>query len=279
MTIELKPFGFKQWKFPGGEVGVKLDPDWTSENIKTPVPPRIVIRGKVNHDEIFVVLNLLDALDNARGLNSNILLTDLDFSYMPYGRQDRVCHEGESFALEVFVRTLATFETSINRIVVDDPHSDVFYRLCKKYMPIVSVKVIPQDACMLGLVKRGDFDLVIGPDAGSREKATQVAIRLGTPVLLLSKVRKDGQVIYEDLSPNIINGRVLIVDDIGDGMATFVSAGEMIRRTQPRVTKLHVHVTHGIFSRGLDHLVGTFDSVSTYNLMNPNVANHPLLAK
>ena len=277
--IELKPYGFKQWKFPGGEVGVKLDPAWKTAGMNNPVTPKIIIRGKVNHDEIFVVLNLLDALDNARGLNNSILLTDLDFSYMPYGRQDRVCHEGESFALEVFVRTLATFEMLINRIVVDDPHSDVFYRLCEKYMPNVSVKVVPQDVCMVGLVKRGDFDLVVGPDAGSRGKATEAAIRLGTPVLLLSKVRKDGQVVYENLTPDMINGRVLIVDDIGDGMATFVSAGEMIRRTQPRVTKLHVHVTHGIFSRGLDHLVGTFDSVSTYNLMNPNVANHPLLAK
>ena len=140
---------------------------------------------------------------------------------MPYGRQDRVCHEGESFALEVFVRTIATFESSINRIIVDDPHSDVFYRLCEKYMPGVSIKIVPQDVCMLGLVKRSDFDLVIGPDAGSRQKATQAVIRLGTPVLLLDKVRKDGQVVYEDLTHDMFVGRVLIVDDIGDGMASY----------------------------------------------------------
>ena len=267
MTIELKPFGFTQWKFPGGEVGVKLNPEWTADHDLKIVVPKIIIRGKVNHDEIFVVLNLLDALDTARGLNNNILLTDLDFSYMPYGRQDRVCHQGESFALEVFIRTLATFQNSINRIIVDDPHSEVFYRLCKHHMDTVAVKIVPQDVCMVGLVKRGDFDLVIGPDAGSRDKATQAAVRLGTPVLLLDKVRKDGQVVYQDLPSDMFSGRVVIVDDIADGGKTFISAGEMIRRTQPRVTKLSLHVTHGIFSQGLDKLYEVFDTVTCYNDM------------
>lgn len=266
MSIELKPYGFKQWKFPGGEVGVKLDPDWLVET-NTQLVPRIEIRGKVNHDEMFIVFNLLDALYQARQVNSYIVEADLDFSYMPYARQDRVCHAGESFALEVFVRTLASFESMINRIIVDDVHSSVFNKLCNSWMPSVNVRHVTQDVCMLGLVKRGDFDLVVGPDAGSREKATQAAIRLGTPVLLLSKVRKDGQVVYEDLTPDMINGRVLIVDDICDGGRTFISAGEMIRRTQPRVTKLSLHVTHGIFSQGLDKLYEVFDTVTCYNDM------------
>lgn len=267
MTIELKPFGFTQWKFPGGEVGVKLNPEWTDPNTVFPIAPVIEVRGKVNHDELFVVLNLLDAIDKARGSNSKVRLTDLDFSYMPYGRQDRVCYKGESFALEVFVRTIATFEQSINRILVDDPHSGVFYNLCEKYMPDVFLTVIPQDICMLGLVKRGDFDLVIGPDVGSREKATHAANRLSTAVLVLDKVRKDGQVVYRDLTADTISGRVVIVDDICDGGRTFISVGEMIRRTQPRVTKLSLHVTHGIFSQGLDKLYEVFDTVTCYNDM------------
>jgi ribose-phosphate pyrophosphokinase len=229
-------------------------------------------------------MNLLDALSlrKEKQKPDQPILSNftLEMKYLPYARQDRSCAQGESFALEVFIRAIAGCSQDIAIFSCWDAHSETTTSLIRKFMPHV-LFLNSSQATMFSKFEKYDLrvDVVVGPDNGSRIKAMDVANVLGVDGVTLNKFRKDGKVLYEDYEFDTLVGNVLIVDDIGDGMATFIGCGEMLRRTQPRITRLEVYVTHGIFSRGLDHLVGIFDAVCTANLMNPSeeVKNHPLL--
>lgn len=250
---------FKSWKFPAGEVGVKL--------------PRIEEHEKVGivltmptSDEIFIALNILDALASQGIQRENI---DLFIPYMPYGRQDRVCHEGESFALRVFGHMLKAFP-HYNNIYIKDMHSDVTQQVLSGYG--VQVKHMSQSSCAMYLPK---FDVLIAPDKGAADKVLKhyQVDALDTLCHTLLKTRKDGQVIYVDESYDTIRGNVCVVDDICDGGATFLSLAEMLKRTQPNITSLNLYVTHGIFSKGTDELLKLYDTIYVHNNMNQSVAD------
>ena len=274
MTITTKPYGFKHWKFPGGEIGVKLDPEWLTHPHDVPLAATIEHRGLVDHEELFIIMNLCDAIARATANRKNREPVYLDMPYLPYSRQDRVCHPGESFALVVFLRAIPSYV----RLITTDVHSDVYANLNSSEKPYI--QNIGQNTVAFETVKKHfKADWLVGPDEGSTRKINVLSRETFVPYVTLNKTRKDAKVHHEDLTPDTLSGKVLIVDDIGDGMATFISAAQMLKATQPRITKLGVMVTHGIFSKGLDILNGMFDVVYTYNLMNPDVADHPLLAK
>jgi len=249
---------FQSWKFPAGEVGVKL--------------PRIEEHEKVGivltmptSDEIFIALNILDALAVQGVARENI---DLFIPYMPYGRQDRVCHEGESFALRVFGHMLKAFP-HYNNIYVKDMHSEVTHQALMGYG--VQFKHMSQSSCAKYLPK---FDALIAPDKGAAEKVmTHYQVALGTPCHTLNKVRLDGRVIYEDYPHDTIKGNVCVVDDICDGGATFLSLATMLERSQPNITSLNLYVTHGIFSKGVKELLESYDTIYVHNNMNQSVAD------
>jgi ribose-phosphate pyrophosphokinase len=249
---------FKSWKFPAGEVGVKLPQIAEHEKVG-------IVLTMPTSDEIFIALNMLDALASQGIQRENI---DLFIPYFPYGRQDRVCHEGESFALRVFGHMLKAFP-HYNNIYIKDMHSDITQQALMGYG--VQVKHMSQSSCAKYLPK---FDALIAPDKGAAEKVnTHYQVAIGTQVFTLNKVRLDGRVIYESYPHDTIKGEVCVVDDICDGGATFLPLAEMLDVTQPNMTKLHLYVTHGIFSKGTEELLKLYDTIYVHNNMNPSVAD------
>lgn len=268
MTVQLYIDGakhpFKQWKFPGGEVGVKVDPMPDRYGML-----RIDISDIPTSDDIFVAMNLLDALCR---MQINKTLITLHMSYLPYARQDRVCSEGESFALDVFIRMLTSMRHTYGTISFDDVHSNVTLDVLDKCAPSLEVKHFEQNFFTDYLPA---FDVIIAPDKGAASKAANTQ-----PLkqhIYLSKVRMNGEVLYEDYAFDTIVGTACILDDICDGGATFLAAGEMLRDTQPRMTDLSLYVTHGIFSKGLDKLNEVFDNVYVSNLMNYRYVNDVIM--
>ncbi len=260
--LELKIDGvttaFKQWKFPAGEVGVQIPQ--VSEQNKVQVWMRMP-----SSDDIFVCLNILDALFRQEVNPKNI---ELHIPYLPYGRQDRVCTQGESFALQVFANTIVA-NTWFSKLVMCDAHSSASLEVFSKYLFEVENK--SQAECAKYLPQ---FDALIAPDKGAKDKVTthfQVKA-FSTPVVTLNKVRLDRGVIYEDYTHDAIKGNVCVVDDICDGGATFLSLAEMLLRTQPNITSLNLYVTHGIFSKGVEELLKFYDTIYVHNNMNQSVA-------
>lgn len=265
LSTDKTDVSIKVWKFPAGEVGVKIeDIQAVKEAIKI-----YVHLESADSDSIIAAINLSDAVKRVRKDLPEIPAV-LAVKYLPYSRQDRVCHEGESFALDVFIGILSKH---FRWIFTVDVHSQISNMLAGKYNLIFSD--IPQCNVASNLPT---FDYFIAPDAGASAKIDQhYQVEFGeTQVVQLSKTRKDGKVIYEDLKPDTIQGTVCVVDDLADGSATFIALGEMIRRTQSEVKELSLYVTHGLFTNADNFLKlkEMYDTIYVSNMMNDKFKNH-----
>lgn len=261
-----KPVEIKTWKFPGGEVGVQLKQIVNSKSMF------VVRMDYETSDDIMYFLNVCDALEKQGIPKLNIVAK---IPYLPYARQDRVCNAGESFALEVFVKLLSTAYFEI--LIVWDLHSEVATNLFDEF-GINHYYNKPQWICAKALPK---FDYLVAPDEGAKNKAGLHTNFLNgsSKLVTLSKVRKDGKVIYEDYAYDTIQGSVCVVDDLCDFGGTFLSLGEMLKRTQPKITSLNLYVTHGLFGKGVEELNKFYDTIYVHNLMNKSLTNSVKIIK
>lgn len=256
--------GFQHWKFPAGEVGIKLADDalfnanLTLDNFE--IGFCVYWRFESN-EEFFIVANLLDAL-KVEGVKSVSLL----MPYVPYARQDRVCHTGESFALRVFANMINSLEFA--EVCAFDVHSDVASTLINNFVNV------PQSICAADLPK---YDYLIAPDKGASAKINlhrQVNdIENPTKVIILSKARVNDKIVYQDLIRGLIpsSAKVCVVDDMSDGNGTFIALGNMLYETGNNGKQLDLYVTHGIFSKGVENIAHLYSNVYTSNLMNRTV--------
>ena len=281
MNIKIKTFNksvttlqnlnFTHWKFPAGEIGVKIqdiDSVWTGTVLFS---IEWVINDKSNlSDELMIVCQL-----------SSILKTEFPEAevevytpYLPYSRQDRACSKGEDFALKTFVSMLKS--SGVDLLLTDDQHSNI------DFDGFIYSSKQSQFVCKI----KEDFDWFVAPDKGAFEKTKWNAIRVAEKEFLeasngsrsmlrlptafaMQKVRTPTGITYDDDTSrsDVLYGDVLITDDICDGGATFLQCAEAIRKKHPRVKTISLYVTHGIFSKGVDKLKEVFYSIYTANLM------------
>ena len=105
----------KLWTFPGGEVGVAMQPFSVYEEIE-----RVnIVASCRNSDEFMQLVMFLDAVKRALPTAK----VNLTLPYLPYARQDRVCNPGESLSIAVIARILNSFD--LNKLHLYDVHSDV----------------------------------------------------------------------------------------------------------------------------------------------------------
>lgn len=241
---------FKQWKFPGGEVGVQL-----IEPIRLGYY-KVCILGIPTSDDLVVALNLCNAVGTA---------DELYIPYIPYARQDRVCHAGESASLKVFMKMLLS-SSDFTELSIVDPHSNQVMIEVNSSSNPVELYIIKQHHCTKNLPK---FDCIIAPDKGALDKAkyTQPDVEH----VFLNKTRTADGIVYEDYPRDTIKGNVCVVDDLCDGGNTFLSLARMLEKTQPNIQSLSLYVTHGIFSKGCFALGMHYDNIYCYNLMNEDV--------
>jgi ribose-phosphate pyrophosphokinase len=112
---------------------------------------------------------------------------------------------------------------------------------------------------------------VVFPDAGAQSR---YSANLGTGVVVCNKVRDQltGAITGHDMvCPNISAGdRFLIIDDICDGGATFISIAKKLRSLHLDIY-IDLFVTHGIFSKGKDILMTNgINTVYTTNSLTKN---------
>lgn len=258
LTVDHKRVDVSVWNFPGGELGVKLN-ELTDIN----APYVIHVTGIPTSNDIIVALNIADALKRQGIDRKNVTL---HIPYFPYARQDRVCSEGESFALNVFVQLIATGFWS--KLIVVDPHSEVTTDLLAYCQ--FDTEVLTQSQAATNLPKH---DILIAPDKGARAKVySHQQVSRGTEVITLNKVRQDRAVVYAPITGVEIDDKtVCVVDDLVDGGRTFLSLVEAIELTGQKPAELNLYVTHGIFSQGVDALREKYDNIFVFNLMNESV--------
>lgn len=201
------------------------------------------------------LLMLHDALERECIWNVNLFMP-----YLPYARQDRVCHKGQAFSLEVFADLV---KGKFNTITCCDVHSIVACEL------IPNLNVISQYTNYRNVKSRLDpVDYIVAPDAGSTVKATQwwkywtypngianeTPFSIIPPTLIFASKKRDtnGAIIetYIDGVDALKPGSsCLIVDDICDGGRTFLELSNLLRSLG--ADKVYLYVTHGILTNGV----------------------------
>jgi ribose-phosphate pyrophosphokinase len=223
----------------GKPINVTLFPDNTSQVWKLdPFPLQTAtIEWKFQYESEIMQLAQLKALLDFSG----VYTAYLDIKYLPYGRQDKAINNHSTFALKPFAWFLNTLNFS--HVNIQDPHSiaaTVSINNAKAYYPT--------GAANAAYIACGS-DTVMYPDKGAGDKYRDIYIF--EDVVIGDKVRDPltGHISKYEI-PDVCQGKkVLIVDDICDGGATFLMIAQELYRQ--KAAQVDLFVTHGIFSKGV----------------------------
>ena len=216
-------------------------------------------------DNIMELVLVVDALRRAAMSDVSIHLI---CPYLPYARQDRVCASGESLALKVMCDIINSLKFAA--VTVWDVHSDVALALLDN----------AHNTHQRVFVSRIKWEntVLVAPDAGAIKKTLETAKALDLPMVRADKMRSvqdgsiTGTVVY---SEHVGDKDFLMVDDIGDGLRTFLELSKKLR--EKTNGKIYLYVTHLIASKGLDVCTGLIDGIYTANPWPTVDLNHPLL--
>lgn len=239
-----------------------------------------------NHDEIndlIGMVNIYAYLTSAESFISLLLLADaikrlpaflpgvsrilLDMPYIVAARQDRPCEAGEPLSAAVYATLLNT--AGFNRVLVEDPHSDVAPSLIDNVAVVEQFQIVSD---LLGNWLVENNVALVSPDAGSQKKILKLARVLGgLDVIKADKIRDttDGKITDTKVYDDVAGRKVLIVDDILDGGGTFIPLAQKLR--EKGATEVNLFITHGIFSKGVDIFDGIIDNIFTKSTWADNV--------
>lgn len=190
--------------------------------------------------------------------------------FFPCARQDRVNENGDVLNSKFnIVKMLDRFyELNVfKELVTFDDHSLMGHSLARfPWINLTPASLIVAQTRLGVSVNptEGYYDTIIAPDKGARARAEEIGALYHTPVVVADKIRdtSDGRIThYEIDTSQTALQKVLVVDDICDGGATF----EILADSLPFNTEKHLFVTHGLFSRGTDRLLDRYDHIITTN--------------
>jgi ribose-phosphate pyrophosphokinase len=217
---------------------------------------------------------VLDLLSLRKLLPLPAYAMSLHIPYLPYGRQDKEITNTSTFNLRVFADLINSLECySVTSVDAHNPSETT--RLIKRFGNI------PATDFQLNAIAHSKPDYVVYPDAGAQSRYATSLLKANLATIVCDKVRHHltGNIIGHHLA-NVDDShsyisrtrpvKVLIVDDLCDGGATFINVAKMLKELRSGVT-VDLCVTHGIFSRGLEHLYNNgIDQVFTTNSLTKN---------
>lgn len=241
--------------FPAGEIGCQLSEDVLSVlwqwGKKSSCTIEVLFQGS---DDMLKVMCLADAL---REFQPAVKL-NLSIPYFPAARADRVMGVGDAFGLRVYASLLKTIHWESIRVV--DPHSSVLAGMFHPGVLKVTelCDIWTQENLFSGY--RPEKFALIAPDQGAYKKVGSLAEKLGVSVVSCQKLRDSLSSgirvhIYKDSLEFCLNQGIIdfvVVDDICDGWGTFEAVASSLPLDK---VNIHLRVTHGIFSKGLDCLI------------------------
>lgn len=244
MSIELRlnklVVPVDHFTFKGGEEQVKIDMAHTPKGGIGFVDITAKIK---NSTDVMALAMLVDACSRLEGLHNHAEFI-LHLPYIPYARQDRVMNPGEALSIKVFANIVNSL--GFDKVIVDDPHSDVSAAL------LDNVQIRGQEILVAEFHDQlaGKDVTIVAPDAGARKKAQKVADRMRLPLVEAGKVRdlKTNEITGTAIFGDVKDRECVIVDDICDGGRTFIALAQALKENGAK--RVILYVTHGIFSFG-----------------------------
>jgi ribose-phosphate pyrophosphokinase len=234
---------FKAMIFPDGQPHIKLDMQQV-EKLDRKVPIRIFTRLNNANDLVMAlfVKNTLDYLDFEH--------IELHISYLLAARMDRVMLDGEPFSLKVIAAILN--QANFKKIKIFDPHSEVSTALIERSYTVTNHQFVKDALADYTGNHSGEAPCLVSPDAGALKKIHKLAQFLGIEnVVECMKERdlKTGALTnFKAMTEDLRGQTCFIVDDICDGGGTFAGTAKMLK--EKGAGKVHLIVSHGIFSKG-----------------------------
>lgn len=234
-------------------------PDGTSQVWK--LPKEFLVA-----DEVTVIWNFEAERELIDLMSLRMLLTkevNLHIPYLPFGRQDKDVNNDATFNLHVLAQIINSLNfTKITSVDVHNP--TVAIDLIDDFH---NITVGPLHDRLIEKIKP---QYVVYPDRGASQRYN---VDLPSVVALKLRDQSTGQIIGHELNDNYEfkkGDRLLIIDDICDGGATFISVANMLHKTKAGM-KIDLFVTHGIFSKGRQHLLDNgINAIYTTNSLLKN---------
>jgi len=220
-------------RFPDGETYFRLDRDLHGHSVA-------LVCTLDRPDEKFLPLLFASRTLSELGAASVGLVAP----YLCYLRQDRRFHSGEALTSRLFASLLSPH---IDWLVTVDPHLHRLRSLSEVYdVPTRAVHA----TVLIGqwIAREVTNPVVIGPDAESRQWASEIASAAGADFIVLEKARR-GDNVVEIKVPDLMQWRnhtPVLVDDIISTGRTMIETLNHLRTLPPAVC---VGV-HGIFATG-----------------------------
>ncbi len=195
-------------------------------------------------EEILHLLQLTDLIRN----ESPECYIYLNMPFVPYARQDKTINDQNTFSLSTFASLLNSKKYNI--VAGYDVHSKVAKQLIKNFCNI--------NTWDFHYKVHLDFkpNIVFYPDKGAADRYVRYENEV---VIYGEKIREPltgkiiGYKIVNAESFDLKDKKILIIDDICDGGATFITASKTLKELG--VGKIGLCVSHGIFSKGLEELL------------------------
>ena len=166
--------------------------------------------------------------------------------YFSYARQDRKARPREPISARLNA-DLIERNTSIDRVIVSDLHAAQVQGFFS--IPVDDLPVLSAQEKYLRRYFNDDLSAVtvVTPDMGGNKRAEQMATRLGTPIAIIDKRRKqDGEAETFAIIGTIVGRDCVIIDDMVDGGGTLRNAiSDLAAHGAKSVTAV---VTHAILS-------------------------------
>lgn len=249
-------------KFSGGEIQVRLESSFFAKKDITSITIVSDIRSS---DDIMTLILATDALRRNAGASIPISLI---CPYLPYARQDRPCFPGEAFSLEALAGILNG--QKYKSVTCLDVHSKVAFSKIENLVSVGLPNLVPYSLT-------DGMTTIVAPDSGASDRAQKLADSRLKNCIRLRKHRnpENGNISFDSQVESIGYSyddpkdvkRLLVVDDICDGGVTFVLGAGLLRGLFGEDVEIHLWVTHGIFSKGVEALVDAYDSVSMANCL------------
>lgn len=165
-----------------------------------------------------------------------------------------------------------------------DPHSDVLPAVLRNAKVRTDVMNWFYGSYTAWLYKKTQGNpppvWVVAPDAGAAKRAHVAAEALkAAGVIQCIKERNVATGNITELSVRLdhaigMSDRFVVVDDLCDGGATFLSLAAKLKELR-RLTPLDLVVTHGVFSKGFDKLLESYDSIHVTDSFPAGLQNIP----
>lgn len=261
--------GFESFVFPGGEPHIKIYGDLAGKPVN--------VTHRINSfNDLGMLCMAVDALSRMKAV-----LDTLFIPYFPAARQDRLMIKGEPLSVQVYANIINSFV--FKKVLVLDAHSEVAPAL------VNNCEVIPNHGFVKEAIDHiGKPVVLVSTDGGALKKIYKLSEYLGgMPVVECGKTRDvsngklSGFRVYAD---SLAGAHCLVVDDICDGGGTFIGLAEALK--DKGAGQLYLVVSHGIFSKGINVLAGSYDHIYTTNsvkgvshdLLTQIMINHGLLS-